>query len=72
VPTVTFTGFTGVRGAAASERRDTRLTTGYTLIRPAARHQLRMGGDFRLDSSSNQINSNARGTFTFTGAYTSG
>jgi hypothetical protein len=72
VPTLTFTGFTGVRGAAASERRDTRLTTGYTLIRPAARHQLRMGGDFRLDSSSNQINSNARGTFTFTGAYTSG
>ena len=72
VPTLTFTGFTGVRGAAASERRDTRLTTGYTLIRPADRHQLRMGSDFRLDSSSNQINSNARGTFTFTGVYTSG
>ena len=31
-----------------------------------------MGGDFRLDSASNQINSNARGTFTFTGVYTSG
>jgi hypothetical protein len=72
VPTLTFTGFTGVRGAAASERSDTRLTTGYTLIRPAARHQLRMGGDFRLDSSSHQINSNARGTFAFTGVYTSG
>ena len=72
VPTLTFSGFTGVRGANASERSDTRLTTGYTLIRPAARHQLRMGGDFRLDSSSNQINSNARGTFTFTGVYTSG
>ena len=72
VPTLTFTGFTGVRGAAASERRDTRLTAGYTLIRPTARHQLRMGSDFRLDSASNQINSNARGTFTFTGVYTSG
>jgi hypothetical protein len=72
VPTLVFSGFTGVRAAAASQRRDTRLTTGYTLIRPAARHQLRMGGDFRMDTASNQINSNARGTFTFTGAYSSG
>jgi hypothetical protein len=72
VPTLTFSGFTGVRGAAASRRGDNRLNAGYTWIRPLPRHQLRFGGEFRLDRSSNQINSNARGTFTFTGAYSSG
>ena len=72
VPTLTFSGFTGVRGPAANERRDNRLTTGYVWMHPAARHQLRVGGDYRLDRSSNQINSNARGSFTFTGLYTSG
>jgi hypothetical protein len=72
VPTLTFSGFTGLRSAAASRRSDSRLTAGYTWIQPARRHQLRLGGDVRFDRSSSQINSNARGTFTFTGVYSSG
>ena len=72
VPTLTFSGFTGVRGASTTERSDTRLTTGYTWLHPTAHHRLRAGGDFRFDRSENQINSNARGSFTFTGLYSSG
>jgi hypothetical protein len=71
VPNLTFSGFTGVRSAAASERTDDRLNAGYVWIHPAAQHRLRIGGDYRLDRSLSDINSNARGTFTFTGAYSS-
>jgi hypothetical protein len=35
------------------------------------KHQLRLGADFRRDLSTSQINNNPRGTFTFTGLYTS-
>ena len=72
VPNLTFSGFTGVRGASTTERSDTRLTTGYTWLHPTPHHRLRAGGDFRFDRSENQINSNARGSFTFTGLYASG
>ena len=72
VPNLSFSGFTGVRGASATERSDNRLTTSYTWLHPTAHHRLRLGGDFRVDSVDSQINSNARGTFTFTGYYSSG
>jgi trimeric autotransporter adhesin len=72
VPNLTFSGFTGVRGASTTERSDTRLTAGYTWLHPTEHHRLRMGGDLRFDASENQINSNARGSFTFTGLYSSG
>jgi len=72
VPNLTFSGFTGVRGAATTARSDTRVTAGYTWLHPTEHHRLRMGGDLRFDASENQINSNARGSFTFTGLYSSG
>jgi trimeric autotransporter adhesin len=72
VPNLSFTGFTAARSASATLRSDTRLTTGYTWMHPSPKHQLRIGGEFRLDRSSAEINSNARGSFTFTGRYTSG
>ena len=34
VPNLSFSGFTGVRGASASQRTDNRLTSGYTWIHP--------------------------------------
>src|SRR5262245_19371007 len=34
VPNLSFSGFTGVRGASASQRSDTRLTTSYAWINP--------------------------------------
>ncbi|MEO8259790.1 MAG: TonB-dependent receptor [Acidobacteriota bacterium] len=72
VPNLSFSGFTGVRSAAASTRIDDRFALGYTWIHPTPKHQLRMGGDYRIDTSSTQSNANARGSFTFTGLYSSG
>jgi hypothetical protein len=72
VPNLTFSGFTGVRGASTTARNDTRVTAGYTWLHPTEHHRLRLGGDLRFDASENQINSNARGSFTFTGLYSSG
>jgi trimeric autotransporter adhesin len=71
VPTLSFAGFTGVRGASATLRNDTRVTTSYLWLRPVGKHQLRMGGDFRVDRSSSESNANARGAFTFTGLHSS-
>ncbi len=67
VPNLSFSGFTGVRSNAASLRTDDRLTTSYFWLHPTTKHQLRIGGDFRLDTSSAEANSNARGTFIYTG-----
>src|SRR5439155_18267809 len=72
VPNLSFSEFTGVRAAAASIRTDNRLTTGYTWIHPIARHQLRFGGDYRQDGVTTENTTNARGSFTFTGLYSSG
>jgi len=71
VPNLTFSSLTGVRGAAASLRTDTRFTGGYSWIHPTDKHRLRLGGDLRLDRSQSEVNSNARGSFTFTGLYSS-
>jgi hypothetical protein len=48
------------------------VTTSYAWIHPTAHHRLRIGGDARFDNSEADINANARGTFTFTGLYSSG
>ena len=72
VPRLSFTGFTGVFGAPATSRTDTRITTSYFWLHPYAKHQLRIGGDYRLDRSTGELNTNAPGAFTFTGLYSSG
>jgi hypothetical protein len=70
VPSLNFGGgFTGLQGAPASVRTDTRITTSYTFIHPFTKHQLRAGVDYRLDRDMNQLNVNAPGAFTFTGLY---
>lgn len=70
VPNAMFSGFTDLRLSPANSRADTRITSGYALNRSVGRQQLRMGGDVRFDSTTNQNNANARGSFIFTGAYT--
>ena len=72
VPRLSFTGFTGVFGAPATSRSDTRITTSYFWLHPSAKHQLRIGGDYRFDRSTGVLNTNAPGAFTFTGLYSSG
>jgi hypothetical protein len=71
VPNLTFLNF-NLRLGAASVRQDTRVTTSYTLAHPFKTHQVRFGADFRHDASLTESNSNARGTFTYTGLYTTG
>jgi hypothetical protein len=70
VPNLTFSNF-NVRLNPANSRDDLRTSVSYTLSRPVRNHQLRFGTEFRRDSSSSLSNGNARGTFTFTGLYTS-
>ena len=72
VPRLSFTGFTGVSGAPATSRTDTRITTSYVWSHTYTKNQLRVGSDYRLDRSSSQLNTNAPGAFTFTGLYSAG
>jgi trimeric autotransporter adhesin len=70
VPNVSIAGgFTGIQGAPASVRTDTRITTSYVLSHAFGKHQVRFGAEYRLDRDTNQLNVNAPGTFTFTGLY---
>jgi hypothetical protein len=72
VPRLSFTGLTGVSGAPATSRSDTRLTATYTWSHSTQKHQLRMGTDVRVDRDASQLNVNAPGMFTFTGIYSTG
>jgi len=71
VPNLTIAGFTGVQSGAATRRTDRRIVLADTWMHVLGKHQLRIGGDVRFDHSNSQLNSNARGAFTFTGVYSS-
>jgi hypothetical protein len=70
VPNISFSSYTGIRGASASSRSDDRITANYMWMHPMGKHRPRLGGDFRYDRAESEINANARGSFVFTGAYT--
>ncbi len=72
VPRLSLTGLTGVNGAPATSRSDTRVTAGYTWAHFTSKHQLRLGADARFDHDSSLLNVNAPGAFTFTGLYSTG
>lgn len=72
VPSLSFSTFSGLRDQAATTRSDDRLTVAYSWVRPTAKHAFRVGGEFRHDWSNSRSDSNARGSFTFTGLYSSG
>jgi hypothetical protein len=73
VPNVTFgSGFTGLNGPGATLRTDSRTTASYVWSRPINKHQIRIGADYRFDNTMYQLNSNARGSYTFSGLYSSG
>jgi hypothetical protein len=69
---LSFSSFSSVRDLAPSTRTDRRIATAYTWTRPFRQHTLRLGGDYRWDTSSNRTDPNARGAFVFTGLYASG
>lgn len=72
VPELAFGTFTSVRDLDPSTRVDRRASVSYTWSRPAPRHTLRIGGDYRWDRSSSRTDPDARGAFVFTGLYASG
>jgi hypothetical protein len=72
VPSITFGSFTAIRDVTPSRRSDRSVSAGYSWSRPAGSHNWRMGGDFQQQWNDSQSDSNARGTFTFTGLYTAG
>lgn len=72
VPSLSFSTYTGLRDQTTTSRSDDRLTIGYSWVRPTAKHAFRVGGEFRHDWSDSRSDSNARGSFTFTGLYSSG
>ena len=73
VPQLSFSTFSGLRDVTPMRRTDQRITLGYGWTRPVGtKHTMRIGGDYRLDYSNNQTDTNARGAFVFTGLYSSG
>lgn len=72
VPSLSFGTFTGLRDTAPSRRLDRSWQLTYGLTRPAGTHNWRVGGSYQTQLNRTQSDSNARGTFTFTGLYTAG
>jgi hypothetical protein len=72
VPDLSFSSLSSVRDLDPSRRTDRRMAAAYTWMRPLGRHTLRLGGDYRWDTSNNRTDPNARGGFVFTGLYTGG
>jgi len=73
VPQLSFSTFTSLRDVTPSRRTDRRFQLGYQWTRPVGtKHTMHFGGDTRFDESDNQTDSNARGSFVFTGLYSSG
>ncbi|HYL10772.1 MAG TPA: TonB-dependent receptor, partial [Candidatus Acidoferrales bacterium] len=67
LPNLSFTNFAGLRDINPLRRRDQTLSFSDSLIYPYKKHTWRWGGDFRRIELNPQTDSNARGSFTFTG-----
>ncbi len=70
IPSLSFTSVSGLRDLAPTLRTDQTLTVGMTQMKPYKRHSFRWGGDFRWMLNDSRTDSNPRGSFVFTGAYT--
>jgi len=71
VPSLSFTTIADLRDRTPSRRVDQRFQIGNTMARPLGQHMLRWGGEFRYARLDSLTNSNPRGSFVFTGLYTS-
>ena len=67
LPNLSFTNFTTLRDINPLRRRDQTLALSDSLVYPHKKHTWRWGGDFRRIELNPQTDSNARGSFTFTG-----
>jgi len=72
VPNLSFTTLTGLRDRNPSFRLDERFTVSDVATRSWGKHNVRFGGGFRTQRLGSETDSNPRGSFVFTGLYTSG
>ena len=72
VPNLSFTTLTSLRDRNPSLRRDRRFTVNEVATRSWGKHNVRLGAGFRGQRLDSQTDTNARGSFVFTGFYTSG
>src|SRR5262249_35295365 len=72
VPNLSFTTLTSLRDRNPSLRRDQRFTISDVATRAWGKHNVRFGGGVRAQSLGSDTDTNARGSFVFTGLYTAG
>ena len=71
VPNLSFTTFADLSDRAPTKRLERRLGISHSVTLPWKKHSFRVGAEFRSQSLDSQVDTNARGSFTFTGLYTS-
>ncbi len=71
IPSLSFTTIADLRDRTPSRRVDERIQISDTVMRMFGRHALRFGGELRYMKLDSLSNSNPRGSFVFTGLYTS-
>jgi hypothetical protein len=70
LPGLSFTNFGGLNDVNPVLQRNQTITVGDSMIWNRGKHTWRWGGDFRRIQLNNQTDSNARGSFIFTGLNT--
>jgi trimeric autotransporter adhesin len=71
IPTLSFTTIADLRDRTPARRVDQRFQVTDTMMHIFGRHAVRWGGEFRYLRLDSLSNSNPRGSFVFTGLYTS-
>ena len=72
IPALQFTTISGIRDVNPVRQRNQTLTFSDFVAVNHGKHNVRFGGDYRRIQLNNQTDSNARGTYIFTGLFTSG
>ena len=71
IPSLSFTTVADLRDRSPSRRVDQRFAIANSTVHPWRQHSIRWGGEFRYIQLDSLSNSNPRGSFVFTGLYTS-
>ncbi len=69
-PNLSFSSITSLRDMNPSLRTDQTISTGDTITKIQGKQTLRFGGDYRSIHADSRTDTNARGSFVFTGQYT--
>jgi hypothetical protein len=72
IPSIAFSGFSGLRDVTPSSRHTQTFTAGDSMIRVYKKHNLRWGVDFKDERLDSRTDASARGSYVFTGLFTGG